>query len=286
MQVSYLSPKLKVNGTLSSGDFQLLRERAYATRKQILRMAAKGGCFVGAAFSCVDLLVYLYTRFLKISKEHLTDPERDYLFLSKGHAVSALYGLFAEMGWIDPHRLENHLNPYDHVYWHPHPRIPGVEFHSGSLGHLLPIGVGVALDCKLTKGRNRIVVILGDGELNEGSNWEACLIAHAYRLDNLILIIDRNGFQANLRTEQLLPLEPLEEKFKAFGLSEMTIDGHSFFEMENVFPYLPFDMGLPNVIIAETVRGKGLKRFESRSDAWFCHLTEDEVNRLITEIER
>ncbi len=272
--------------TLKPGELQLLKERAYATRKHILRMAGLGGCFVGAAFSCVDLLTYLYTRFLKISKNHLNDPDRDYLFLSKGHAVPALYGLFVELGFIGPERLDHHLQPDDLIYWHPHPNIPGVEFHSGSLGHLLPIGIGVALDCKINGESNHVVVILGDGELNEGSNWEACLIAQAYRLDNLILVIDRNGFQANLRTEQLLPLEPLEKKFQAFGFYEMTIDGHSFTDMENTFTSIPFEPGMPNVVIAETIRGKGLKKFEARHDAWFCRLSEEEVERFSQELER
>lgn len=274
-----------------SGDFSLtyeeiqrLKARSFEVRKYVLQMASRGGCFVGASLSCVDLLVYLYSKFLRISKNSLGDPNRDYFFLSKGHAVPALYGLFAVLGFLDPQRLENHLKPNDFIYWHPNRNIPGIEFHSGSLGHLLPIAVGVALDCKLRGQSNRVVVLLGDGELDEGSNWEACLIAQAYRLDHLILVVDRNGFQANAPTEALIPLDPLEKKFQAFGLSETTIDGHSFIEMERTFYKIPFDPGMPNVVIAETTRGKGVPSLEERVDRWFCKLSGEEVEQFIQEL--
>lgn len=271
---------------LSEEEIRSLRERSYKVRRYVLEMAVRGGCFVGAALSCVDLLVYLYTRFLRISKERLDDPGRDYFFLSKGHAVPALYGVLALLEMIDPRRFDHHLKPDDLIYWHPNRAIPGIEFHSGSLGHLLPIAVGVALDCKWRHQKNRVVVLLGDGELNEGSNWEACLVAQAYRLDHLILVVDRNGFQANARTEELIPLEPLEKKFQAFGLSETTLDGHDFIEMERVFSEIPFDPGMPSVVIAETVRGKGVPSLEERIDRWFCKFTPEELEGYLRELER
>jgi transketolase len=178
----------------------LLQTRAHAVREHIIRMSANGGCFIGASLSCADLIVYLYSRYLNISPETLEDPNRDYCFLSKGHDVPALYGTFAELGFIDKERLNNHLSENDALYWHPNRAIPGIEFHSGSLGHLLSVAAGVAIDCKLRKSANRIVVITGDGELDEGSNWEALLVASAFKLDNLIIIVDRNAFQANLPT--------------------------------------------------------------------------------------
>ncbi|MCX8116429.1 MAG: thiamine pyrophosphate-dependent enzyme [Desulfobacterota bacterium] len=280
------SPPSSRKALLTEEEIRSLRERSYQVRRYVLEMATRGGCFVGAAFSCVDLLVYLYSRFLRISKELLDDPNRDYFFLSKGHAVAALYGVLAVVGLMDPRRLGNHLKPHDVIYWHPNRAVAGIEFHSGSLGHLLPVGVGVAIDCKLRRQKNRVVVLLGDGELNEGSNWEACLIAQAYRLDNLILVVDRNGFQANARTEALIPLDPLEKKFQAFGLSETTIDGHNFVEMERVFAEIPFDPGMPNVVIAETVRGKGVLRLEERVDRWFCQFTPEEAEGFLEELER
>src|ERR1700722_13279709 len=149
-----------------------LKERALKVREHIIRMSTDGGCFTGASLSCTDLIVYLYSGFLNIRKENLNDPNRDYLLLSKGHDVPALYGMFAEMGWIEKDRLKNHLKTNDSIYWHPNRNIPGVEFHSGSLGHLPAVGLGIAMDCKIRKTQNRVIVITGDGELDEGSVWE------------------------------------------------------------------------------------------------------------------
>ncbi|MEP7220346.1 MAG: 1-deoxy-D-xylulose-5-phosphate synthase N-terminal domain-containing protein, partial [Bacteroidota bacterium] len=229
-----------------------LRQLALSVREHIIRMGTDGGCFIGASLSCADLLVYLYGRHLTISPETTASPDRDYLLLSKGHDVPALYGTFAELGYIDPARLANHLSVRDSIYWHPNRNIPGVEFHSGSLGHLLSVGIGIALDIRMRGGKNRVYVILGDGELNEGTIWEGLQVASALKLDNLIGIVDRNEFQANIRTEELIPLEPLEAKFEAFGWATERIDGHSFSEMEETFSRIPFETNRPTMIIADT----------------------------------
>lgn len=257
---------------------------AFRVREHIIRMATDGGCFIGASLSCADLLAYLYSELLNVSPSTLHDPERDYLFLSKGHDVPALYGTFAELGFIPRERLANHLSTADTIYWHPNRAVPGVEFHSGSLGHLLAVGIGVALDLKIRGGRNRVYVLLGDGELNEGSVWEACLAASAHRLDNLVAVVDRNGFQANVRTEELTPLEPLKEKFEAFGWGVTRINGHSFDEMDEVLPHVPFREGSPSIVIADTIRGKGLPSIEQRADRWFADFTREEVAMLLKEL--
>lgn len=265
-------------------DFVHLEAMAFKVREHIIRLATNGGCFIGASLSCADLIVYLYRHFLHISRDTLTNPSRDYLFLSKGHDVPALYGTFVELGWLTPDRLKNHLQPHDDLYWHPNRNIPGIEFHAGSLGHLLAVAAGVALDCKLGQQGNRVVVITGDGELNEGSNWEALLVANAYRLDNLIIVVDRNAFQANLRTEALIPLEPLAQKFEAFGCAVRRVNGHSFVELAEVFSEIPFAAGRPSVVIADTVRGRGLPSLEQRADRWFCNFSQSEVDQLIEEL--
>ncbi|HEX3528720.1 MAG TPA: transketolase [Thermoanaerobaculia bacterium] len=257
---------------------------ALAVRGHIVRMATRGGCFIGASLSCADLLVHLYSRVLRISPETRDDPERDYLFLSKGHDVPALYATLAELGWFDRGRLADHLSVRDSLYWHPNRNIPGVEFHSGSLGHLLSVGLGVALDIKLRGGTNRVFVVLGDGELDEGSVWEACLVAAAYKLDNLIAVVDRNELQANVRTEELVPLEPIPAKFEAFGWACHTVDGHDFSAMEPVFDSLPFTAGRPSAVVARTVRGKGLPSLERRADRWFADFNADEVAELLREL--
>jgi transketolase len=228
--------------------------------------------------------VYLYKEILRISPDTVKDPERDYFFLSKGHDVPALYGTLAELGFIPRERLQHHLKTGDSIYWHPNRAIPGVEFHSGSLGHLLSVAIGVSLDIRLRGGRNRVFVVLGDGELNEGSIWEAFLVASTQRLDNLIAIVDRNQFQANLRTEDLVPLEPLEPKLEAFGWSVKRTDGHDFGSLESALRNVPLEPGRPGIIIADTVRGKGLPSIEKRADRWFVNFTHAEVDMLLKEL--
>lgn len=266
-------------------DYNELEEMSFRVRESIIKMSGNGGCFIGASLSCVDLLVYLYNGYLSINANNLSDLSRDYLFLSKGHDVPALYGVFAEIGFIEKERLGNHLKTNDYIYWHPNRNVPGVEFHSGSLGHLLSVAIGVAYDCKAKNTDNKIVVILGDGELNEGSIWEAALVAAAYKLDNLIAVVDRNRFQANLPTEQLIPLEPLERKFEAFGWDVAMCNGHDFMQIDEAFCNYSPGSQRPYIVIADTLRGKGLPSIEERADRWFCNFSQDEISGLLVELE-
>ncbi|NOW95586.1 transketolase [Mucilaginibacter sp. SG564] len=263
---------------------QELQAIALKVREHIVRMSTAGGCFTGASLSAVDMIVYLYGEFLNLTPSNLKDVNRDYLFLSKGHDVPALYGTLVELGFLEKERLENHLSLNDHIYWHPNTHIPGVEFHSGSLGHLPSVAIGVALDLKISGSDNKAICIMGDGELNEGTCWEAVLVANAYNLDNLIFVIDRNHFQANMRTEDLIPLEPLAQKFEAFGAAVKRINGHSYTELHDAFSAYPFQQGKLNVVIADTVRGKGLPSIQERADRWFCNFSADEVEQLLLEL--
>ena len=140
-------------------NFSELEAVALKVREHIIRMSTDGGCFVGASLSATDLIVYLYAQFLNVNANNLDDPNRDYLFLSKGHDVPALYGTFAELGLLAPERLKNHLSTTDHIYWHPNTHIPGIEFHSGSLGHLPSVAIGVAMDIKIKGGKNQKGVV-------------------------------------------------------------------------------------------------------------------------------
>ena len=269
---------------MSRSEYADLDALALRVREHIVRMSAGGGCFIGASLSCADLLVHLYSRVLRVSPATVSDPDRDYLLLSKGHDVPALYGTLVELGFLARERLESHLKTSDSIYWHPNRSVPGVEFHSGSLGHLLAVGVGIALDVKMSNGRSRIFVVVGDGELDEGSVWESLLVASAKRLDNLVIVVDRNEFQANVRTEDLVPLEPLEDKFKAFGASTRTIDGHDHGDLATAFSSIPLEVGRPSVVIARTVRGKGLPSLERRADRWFVAFSPEEVQGLLGEL--
>ena len=276
-----------------------LKALSLKVREHIIRMATDGGCFIGASLSCADLIVYLYKEVLDVAPSRVADPDRDYFFLSKGHDVPALYGTLAELGFIERERLKQHLSVDDHIYWHPNRNVAGIEFHSGSLGHLMSVAIGVALDIKLRGGKNRVFVVLGDGELDEGSVWEGVLVAKAHGLDNLIAIVDRNEFQANIRTEELIPLEPIDAKFAAFGWSAHIVDGHDFGALRRAFaPFRSGDeaspnptekspgaaAGTPTVFIAKTVRGKGLPSIEARADRWFVNFTHEEIAALLKEL--
>ena len=264
---------------------QELEAIALRVREHIVNMSTNGGCFIGASLSCADILVYLYHDFLNIGPHNFKDPQRDYLFLSKGHDVPALYGMFVEKGWMTRERLiENHLKSHDDIYWHPNRKIEGIEFHSGSLGHLPSVSLGVAYDCKMSNQTNKVICIVGDGECDEGSVWEALLVASAKKVNNLTIVVDRNHFQANVATEDLIPLEPFEDKFRAFGAEVRRIDGHDFHALHEAFTALPFHSEKPSVIICDTMRGKGLPSIEARADRWFCNFNTEEIDSLLKEL--
>ncbi len=269
---------------LTDKEIDQLNQLSLRVREHIIQMTVGGGCFIGASLSCVEIITYLYAVHLCIDKHDVKNEDRDFLFLSKGHDVPALYGTLAELGFFERKRLANHLLTTDFIYWHPNRNIPGVEFHSGSLGHLPAVAAGVALDLKIKQKDNRVVVITGDGELNEGTVWETLLVANAYKLDNLTLIIDRNQFQANVRTEDLIPLEPLVDKFLAFGCTVLRIDGHDYLALDAALQQTKHSSGKVNVIIADTVRGKGLPSIEAKADRWFCAFTAEEAEKLKDEL--
>ena len=260
-----------------------LENFALKCREDIIKMSARGGCFIGASLSCVDLIVYLYKKLFILKDIKLKSNNRDYFILSKGHDVPAWYSVLANLGIIELKRLENHCSINDNIYWHPNISMPGVEFHSGSLGHGISIAMGMAYYHKINKMNNKIVVMLGDGELNEGSVWEGFLVASAKNLNNLVAIIDRNEFQANLKTEDLIPLEPIEDKIKSFGWDVQRINGHKYDEIDRAFSNIS-NSNNPSAIIADTVRGKGLPSIERDPSRWFVHFTDDEVIQLINEL--
>ncbi len=263
-------------------EIERLQNLALEARRMILMAASRGGCFVGSAFSAVDIILYLYEHFLKGTPE---DNNRDYFFLSKGHAVAALYSVLTLKGLISKDWINNHLSPLSNIYWHPNTNIRGVETPSGSLGHLPALAAGVALDLKMSGSKARVIVLTGDGELNEGSVWEAFLFAQSQGLDNLTVVVDRNMLQANMPTETLIPLEPLKDKFEAFGFSVSQIQGHNFSEISETFSSLPMSDKRPNAIIACTVRGKGLPSIDNRLDRWFMRISQEEAENLIAELE-
>ncbi|MBN1654469.1 MAG: transketolase [Deltaproteobacteria bacterium] len=272
--------------SLTESNVDSVESLAYRARRHVVAMAGRGGCFIGSAFSCIDIIACLYCDVMRIDPQRLNAPERDYFLLSKGHAVPALYAVLVERGFFGRRRLDHHLQPSDDIYLHPNRNIPGIEFHSGSLGHALAVGIGIALDIKLRKKSNRVFVLLGDGELNEGSVWESIMVARAQQLDNLIAIVDRNRRQANLPTESLVPLEPLSDKFAAFGWSVRECDGHDFKSLRTAFHPAPARSNAPNAIIAHTARGRGIASIQDRANGWFMKLDEGQRLEFLAELDQ
>tara|TARA_B100000519_G_C14229232_1_gene431550 strand:- start:446 stop:1300 length:855 start_codon:yes stop_codon:yes gene_type:complete len=268
---------------MNKSELEKLEKISLECREEIIRMSARGGCFIGASLSCMDVITYLYAKFLNISKINFNDEKRDYFLLSKGHDVPSLYAILSKFEFFNSQRLKNHCLSQDSIYWHPNTDIPGIEFHSGSLGHGLSVAMGISYYHKIKKMENKVVVMIGDGEMNEGSIWEGMLVASAKELSNLTVIIDRNEFQANLKTEDLIPLEPIEKKLNAFGWNVSRINGHDFSEIELALNRKQ-NNSKPNIIISDTIRGKGLPSIERDPTRWFVNFTEAEVNMLIEEL--
>lgn len=254
-----------------------MEEIAFFCRKRIVKLGIKG-CFVGSALSCIDVITYLY-----YSGRVSADNERGYFLLSKGHAVSAQYAVLESMGIIDSVRFNNYNSVEDNLYLHPNVQIPGINIHSGSLGHGIAIAAGIALDLKRIGDARCVYVMVGDGELNEGSNWEAVLMANAQKLSNLCVIVDRNHYQANFLTEELIPLESLRAKFESFGANVENFDGHDFDAMDATFEKKCKDS--LNVYIADTVRGKGIPSIEGDWEKWYMEYDEEQYKELIRELE-
>lgn len=246
-----------------------LRKLATSVRRRDLQMVynAKLG-HIGGDFSATDILVTLYFGVLRIDPRRPDDPERDRFILSKGHCAGALYATLAHAGFFPLDELDTFAQPLSRLNGHPDRRkVPGVETNTGPLGHGLPVGVGCALGAKIDGAAWRTFVLTGDGELQEGSNWEAALSAAHYRLDDLTVIVDRNGLQQGDFTERTMHLDPLADKWRAFGWSVREVNGHDFVALLDVFDQLPFDWGRPNCIIAHTHKGQGVSFMRDRP-AW------------------
>jgi transketolase len=257
-----------------------LRRMALAVRQHILRLSAGPvGTHVGGSLSCTDILVALYGEVLRVRPADPRWPGRDHFILSKGHASAALYATLAERGFFPVSDLDGYGQSQGHLMAHPTPSTPGVEFATGSLGHGLALGAGLALAAQRAGRDNRVFVLMGDGELQEGSVWEAAMAAAHYRLDNLTAIVDRNRLQINGSTEDRMGLEPLADKWRAFGWTVSEVDGHDFGQL---VPALAAP-GL-RVVIAETVKGRGVRHLQHRKQSHFAKLGQDAYERAVAAL--
>lgn len=239
-------------------------------RKEILTMKfLSKDSHLGSDFSCVDMLTVLYFHSLKINPQKPKDSNRDWFILSKGHSASALYATLALRGFFSREMLSKYCNNGSKLPAHPTKDcVPGVEVSTGSLGHGLPMGLGMALSAKRDGKKNRVFVLMSDGECDEGTTWEAALFASHHKLDSLTVMIDYNKIQSFGDTNDVLNLEPFSQKWKSFGWSVQEINGHDYSDIEKSLDATPFKKGLPSVIIAHTIKGSGgqtaCKMFENK----------------------
>jgi transketolase len=247
----------------------LLRQKANWIRLSAMTMNhhARLG-HTGGDLSSADILATLYLGgILRIDPAQPRWPERDRFILSKGHCSAAFYSTLALRGLFPTHDLRTHMDPLSMLNGHPdRNKLPGVEANTGPLGHGLPIGVGAALAARMRKESWRVFVLTGDGELQEGSNWEAAMAAQHYGLDNLTVIVDRNGIQQGDFTEATIRMEPLAERWRAFGFAVEEIDGHDHAALIAEFEKLPLAAGKPTCIIARTIKGKGVSFAENKPE--------------------
>jgi transketolase len=240
----------------------------------------------GGDLSSTDILVTLYFGVLRGDEERKMAPGRDRLVMSKGHCSGALYATLAAAGYFPEEWLETYMQPLSRLNGHPdRNRIPGVEANTGPLGHGMPIATGMALAARISGAPWRTFVLTGDGELQEGSNWEAAMTAAHYGLDNLTLIIDRNRIQQGAPTEETVRLEPLAERWRAFGWSVREVDGHDHGAMLELFSQLPFETGRPNCVIAHTNKGQGVSFMQDRVEWHHKVPSEDELSAALRELK-
>lgn len=260
-------------------ELKKLLQTSLKVRGMILKMIVKAhASHIASAYSIVDLLVYLFEKVLKMEPNNPTSPNRDRFILSKGWGISALYSLLALYGFFEKDLLETYcMDGSKLVGISTKNGLPGIEATTGSMGHGLPIGVGMALGNRIQKNNCRVFVLISDGECDEGSTWEAILQAGHQKLDNLTVIVDYNKWQSFGRVSDILDLEPFIDKWKAFKWSPKEINGHNFSEMDKIFSHLPFEKGKPSVIIAHTVKGKGVSVLEDKNEWHYKTPTEKEI---------
>ena len=240
-----------------------LQLKAVSLRRVMLQLIVNAGAgHTGGGLSCMDILNVLYNRVLRVSPAAFSDPHRDRYVQSKGHCVEALYSVLSDRGYFPEKDLETVCHYQSHYVGHPTRHIPGIEMNTGALGHGLPICIGMALAAKMDKAPYRVFTLMGDGELAEGSNWEAGLAASHYKLDNLVAILDHNTLQITGHTRDVMNTEPIADKWRSFGWNVREINGHDYAELTAAMTD-PAEAGKPTYIIANTVKGRGVSFMEN-----------------------
>ena len=264
-----------------------LQSKSIDYRKKILEIIYNSGAgHTAGSLSCIDILNVLYNNILEINPKNFNSINRNHYIQSKGHSVEALYTVLCDKGFYSTEELKT-LNKFNsHFIGHPTKKVKGIEHNTGALGHGLSVAVGMAIGLKLDKKPYNVFTLLGDGELSEGSIWEGLMSANKYKLDNLTIIIDRNKLQITGKTEDVNPIEPLKEKFLAFGQSVQEVDGNSVESILSTFKKIPFENNKPNLIIANTIKGKGISFMEDEV-VWHHKVPNDyEYQNALKELDK
>lgn len=245
---------------------------------------AGGGGHIGGDMSLMDILIYLYFAEMNVSPENRKSPDRDRFVLSKGHSMEAYYAVLCAKGYLDLEDVKKNFSQFGSQYiGHPNNKLPGIEMNSGSLGHGLPVCVGMALAGKMDRKDYRVYTVMGDGELAEGSVWEAAMSASQYKLDNLCAVVDRNRLQISGCTEDVMHQDSQEERWAAFGWNVITVPGHDYEAIARAFADARACKGKPTVLIAETIKGYGSAVMEDKA-GWHHHVpNQEEYNQIIAD---
>ena len=256
-------------------------------RQNILKMAYAGSTVhIGCAFSIVEILAVLYRSHLNLVNSDPDDPLRDYLVLSKGHGVMAQYACMHDLGWLTDQDIQTYFHDGTVLKGLSDTHVKGLEVSSGSLGHGLSVGVGLALAAKRKQTNQRCFVIVGDGEINEGAIWEALLFATHFELANLLVIVDENGYQAMGTTEEVMRLGNIADKFRAFGFETREVDGHDQLALDQtIHELMHLNSKAPRAIVAHTVKGKGVSFMENDNRWHYTRLTDETYKSAIAELK-
>ena len=263
-----------------------LKLKSVKYRKALLKYIklANAG-HTGGDLSCADILNVLYNDVMNVSPENFSDANRDRYIQSKGHAMEVLYAVLADQGFFPESDLETMCQYKSKYVGHPTRKVNGIEFNTGALGHGLPISAGIALAAKKDNASYRVYTLLGDGELAEGSNWEAAMMASHYKLDNLVAILDHNTLQITGRNKDVCSPYPIDAKFEAFGWKVVSVDGNDIGELRRVLNEVPAEAGKPTFVIANTTKGKGVSYMEDVKKWHHGVPSDEEYKQAMAELD-
>lgn len=272
---------------MKGANMENLKAKAYELRKDVIRMIVSGkGGHIGGDMSVMEILVSLYFHEMNVSPENFSDANRDKFVMSKGHSVEALYAVLAAKGFFPIEQVIAEFSKFGSKFiGHPNNKLPGIEMNSGSLGHGLPVCVGMALAEKMNGRTARVYTVMGDGELAEGSVWEGAMAASHYKLDNLCAVVDRNRLQISGNTEDVMHHDDLKARFESFGWNVLSVDGNNIDELNEAFAEARTVKGMPTVVIANTVKGCGSPVMENKANWHHKVPNEEEMAQIMSDLE-